>query len=113
MAVENKYLNQDIFVIEADTEAANLTIFDADAPIAFRVIDVWAIGTPGAASDTVKVTDGTNDITDAIAVTAALIARASTIDDAYWEIAAGGTLKLVVASALDATVYIMCQKRNP
>lgn len=113
MTVESRYLNQDIFIIEVDTEAASVVIFNGDAPCAFRVIDVWAIGTPGASSDTVKITDGTNDITDAIDVTAALVGRAGTIDDAYWDIAAGGSLSAVVASALDATVFIMCQKRNP
>lgn len=114
MSVPNKALINDIFVIEVDTEAgATINVFSSDAPCAFRVIDAWGIGTPGAASDTFKITDGTNDITDTVAITAALVGRVGTIDDSYWDIAAGGSLAVVAASNLDATVFIMCQKRNP
>ncbi len=107
-------LNDDIFIIMADTGGANITVMDGDVPMALEVIDFWAIGEGSGASDTVKLTDGTNDITDALDVsTDKGVVRASTIDDAYSAIAAGGTLALVVASAAPAKCFIMCMKVNP
>ena len=78
-------------------------------PFAIKIIDVIVISTASVGSATVKLTDGTNDITDAIvAATDTNVVRAGTIDDAYNEIAAGGTLKVVTNGASDrADVYIM------
>lgn len=64
-----------------------------------RITDVWLVktGAAGHASeDTITVKNAADAITDAIAVGAAdkAIKRASTIDDAYWEIAAAGTLRI-------------------
>jgi hypothetical protein len=109
-----RQLNDDIIVIMADTGGANLTVMNADVPCALEVIDFWAIGEGSGAADTVKLTDGTNDITNALDMsTDKGVVRASTIDDAYSSIAAGGTLALVVASACPAKCFIMCQKVNP
>lgn len=77
-------------------------------PFGIKIIDVTAIATATSASGTVKLTDGTNDITDAIAIaTDTNIDRAATIDDAYNTVAANGTLKVVTNGANDrADVYI-------
>lgn len=50
----------------------------------------------GVATTTLKVQNGATAITDAIAVSGAdkAIIRAATLDDAQWEIAAGGTLRI-------------------
>jgi hypothetical protein len=89
---------------------ANANIHDANAPFKYRVIDAWSVAT-GANGGSWKLTDGTNDITDAAAVTAVdkTIDRASTIDDAYHEIAAGGSLTVVGDGAnADVIVYVKC-----
>ena len=113
MAVDAKVRHMDFFIIEVDTEAANLTIFDADAPSKFRIIDVTVLTLVTASSGTLKLTDGSSDITNAIvsAVTK-VVTRAGTIDPAKNEIAAGGTLKIVVANAADARVLISCVRTD-
>lgn len=63
-----------------------------------RVLDAFFIkaGTTGGASDTVQLLNGTNAISNALAlssVAAGSIVRASSMAQAYAEIAAGGTLK--------------------
>lgn len=108
-AVEAKYRSSDVFVIDVDTEAATAVVFSSDAPAKFRVIDVLVIALATAGSGTVKITDGTSDITDAIvAATDKAVTRAGTIDDAKNEISAGGSLSVVVANAADARVIITC-----
>lgn len=63
-----------------------------------RILDAWAVHTGGAGetSDTVQVLNGSNPITDAMSWAGAdkAIVRAASIDDAYHEIAAGGTLRV-------------------
>jgi hypothetical protein len=63
-----------------------------------RVIDAWAQHTGGAgeASDTIQVKNGGNAITDAMDWSGAdnAIVRASSIDDANYEIADSGTLRV-------------------
>lgn len=62
-----------------------------------RVIYVWTVNKGlGTASDTIQVLNATNAITDAIDINIAdtTKAEASTYDDAYAEIAAGGTLRV-------------------
>ena len=84
---------------------------DASAGIAFtlpyklRVTSVTAISTATVALATVTVSDGTNDLTDAIVI-ATLHGRveASTLDLTYAEVA---SVTLTTASAADrATVFI-------
>lgn len=78
-----------------------VTIFNADCPVKYRIIDVTfyvrSLRTGGTPAHTVKLTDGTNDITDTVDadVTVNAPTKAGTIDDAYDTIAADGTLKLV------------------
>jgi len=79
-----------------------------------RVIDVWAVKVGGDGStggDTVQVKNGANAITDAISlgVSDKDIARASQIDDAYHEIAAGGTLRVTAAKDSDCQCVVYVQ----
>ncbi len=115
MAVIEKYVSSELFVIEALTESgsASLKIYDADAPASFKVIDMIAIGEPGGASDTVKLTDGTNDIVAALTTTTTDVpVRAADIDQTKNTVAAGGTLELVTTSACTARVFIICRRTN-
>lgn len=101
------------FVIPVtNTGAAEVTIFNGNAPFKMRIIDAWAISTQ-ANSGTWKITDGTNDITSAIAYSTSDkgISRATTLDDANYTINANGTLKLVSSEETDkAVVYISAIK---
>lgn len=83
-----------------------------------RVLDVWLVKTGGAghaSEDTITVKNGATAITDAIAVGAAdkAIKRAGTIDDASWEIAAAGTLRITRTKGagggnnVQCTVYVL------
>jgi len=99
------------FVLTATLTAGNTVIIhNADSPFKYRVIDAWSIA-KSADAGTWKVTDGTNDITNAVAVTATdkTINRAGTIDDAYHTIAEGGSLSVIGDGSLaDVEVYIKC-----
>jgi hypothetical protein len=68
-----------------------------------RVIDVVVIKTvaAGGAGDAITVKNGATAITDAIDINAAdkTVKRAGTIDDAQYEIAAGGTLRVTRTKA--------------
>ena len=92
-----------------NTGATTLAIFTSDAPFKFRVIDAWAVSTRVTNVSTFKIDNGTNDITEAVAYNTADngIARADAIDDAYHEVAASGSLRLISGDVADlAIVYI-------
>jgi len=97
-------------VLIASLSAGNTaTIFNANAPFKLHIIDAWSVAT-SADAGTWKLSNGTNDITNAVAVTAAdkTVNRAGTIDDAYHEIAANGSLSVVGDGSLaDVIVYIL------
>ena len=79
-----------------------------------RVIDAWLVKTGGAggASDTIQVKNGATAVSDAMSINVAqkAVVRAATIDDAAWEIAAGGTLRVTRTKAsannVACTVFI-------
>jgi len=75
---------------------------------AMRVVDVKVVKTGGAggASDTIQVLESTNAISDALDINVAdqVIVRASTIDDANWDIAAAGTLRITRTKVSAANV---------
>ena len=75
-----------------------------------RVIDVYcvAVGGAGGAADTITVGNGASAITDAIDMNVAdvVIVRAATLNDANWDIAAAGTLRVAGASAVTCEVVI-------
>jgi hypothetical protein len=100
------------FILKATlTAGSTVQVYDENAPFKFAVIDAWSIA-KSADGGTWKLTDGTNDITDAVGVTATdkTINRAGTIDDAYNQIAAStGSLSVVGDGTLaDVDVYILC-----
>lgn len=78
-----------------------------------RVVDAWLVlRSAGVASCTLQVKNGANAITDAMAASGSdqAIVRAASINDAYHEIAAGGTLRVTSASGAtqpDAVVYVL------
>ena len=65
-----------------------------------RVVDAWCVKRGGdghATEDTIVVGEGANAITDAMAIGAPNdtgVTRAATIDDANYDIAAGGSLRI-------------------
>jgi hypothetical protein len=85
---------------------------DVDVTITYktRVTDVYAIqvGGAGGAGDTITVKNGATAITDALDLNVADGTRvnATTYDDAQWEIAAAGTLRVTGASGVTAEVVI-------
>ena len=115
MGVISKVISDNLFMIEALTEAAisELKIFDSYAPAAFQVIDAYVISELTGSGDTVKITDGTNDIVAAMATaTIDLLVRAVDIDLTFAKIAAGGSLSTVTASGAAGRVFILCQRTN-
>ena len=78
--------------------ATGLEIFKADAPFKFEVVDVIVQPRGTSNNGTIKITNGTNDITNAMvcAVDKTMV-RPTTIDDVYSTIEADGTLDIVCA----------------
>jgi hypothetical protein len=78
-----------------------------------RVIEAWLVlRGAGVATTTLQVKNGANAITDAMAASGSdkALVRAATLDDASWEIAAGGTLRVTSATGAtqpDATVFVL------
>ncbi|HIJ67245.1 MAG TPA: hypothetical protein HPP51_03050 [Planctomycetes bacterium] len=101
------------FVLTATlTAGSTVQIHNSNAPFKYRVLDAWSVAT-SADGGTWKLTDGSNDITDAVTVTGTdkTIDRAGTIDDAYHEIAASGSLSVVGDGAnADAIVYVLAMR---
>lgn len=114
-ALMNEILGE-IKIVQEVTEDATggLTIFDGDAPCAFEVLDVIVQARTSNGGGSMKLTNGSNDITDAIAcVTDKVIGRAGTIDNAYSEIPVDGSLVIVSNGAADrALVTIIVRKSS-
>lgn len=78
-----------------------------------RVIDAWLVlRGAGVSTTTLQVKNGTNAITDAMAASGSdkAVVRCASLDDAYWEIAAAGTLRVTSATGAtqpDATVFVL------
>jgi hypothetical protein len=104
------------FTVVLTTDSADLTdSYTVPAGKKLRVLDAYAIkiGANGGASDTVQVFNGANPITDAMSlnINDQYIVRAGTINDAYWEVAAGAALTATAVEATtdaDAKVVITC-----
>ncbi len=78
--------------------ASGLEIFKANAPFKFEVVDVIVQPRENSTNGTLKITNGTNDITDAMVCAAdKTMVRAASIDDLYSEIEADETLEIVCA----------------
>ena len=91
---------------------ATYNIYQSNAPRRFVVYRVYGYMTgAGAATDTVVVDNGTNNITDTISV--ALLSDtdafdAAQINDANNVIQKGGSLRIVTASGALCTVFMDC-----
>jgi len=86
-----------------------VSIFNANAPFKFRVLDAWAVNNKADNSGNWKLTDGTGDITTVVTLGSVdnAMTRATSIDDARHEIAANGTLSIVASEGTDtARVYV-------
>lgn len=84
-----------IFVQKVTTGAASITVTGLGE--GDEIIDVMIIPTGASTNGTIKITDGTHDITDAMTcATDKTIDRAATIDDAYSTLPAAGA-KIVCA----------------
>jgi hypothetical protein len=93
------------FTYDVTTGAADIKIFDGDTPFKFEIVDViiQSRGTDG--TGTLKITNGANDITDAMTCAVdKTMARAGTIDDAYSTIAKNGTVQIACAGGTVANV---------
>jgi len=95
-------------ILREQYDASEVKVFDGDCPRKILVIDCWTIPSEANGSGTVKLTDGTNDITNAIvAAVDKTIGRAVTIDDAYNTIAANGSLSIVPANSAAGEMFIV------
>ena len=87
------------FDVTADA-SAGLSIFNANAPFKMKIVDVIVETTATVTSETVKLTNGTNDITNlVVSDTDLAVTRVGTIDRAYSTIAKGGSLKVVALTS--------------
>jgi hypothetical protein len=78
------------------------------------IVDVVVRSKATSGSGSLKLTNGTNDISNAIAcATDKAVARAGTVDSAYSTIAKGGTLKVVSNGSTDrGLITIIAIKRD-
>jgi len=91
--------------------SATVSIFNADAPFKFRVLDAWGIDTQAGNAGNWKIDNGAADVTSTVAYAASdtLISRADSVDDVTHDIAASGSLRLINSNAADTSiVYISC-----
>ena len=100
------------YAVTADA-TSGLAIYDSAVPFDFEILDVVVQCTAANASGTLKLTDGTSDITDAIVCAVdKTIGRAGTIDDAKSSLSAGDTLKVVSNGAADRGTVTIIGKRS-
>lgn len=106
-------------VVSVDTEAGTSTykLFSGSPlPFPIRIVEVkgYMLGA-GAASDTVKLTDGTNDITSTedLSVLADTDAwDCSQIDNAYADLERGDTLQVETASDALTRVFVFFVRKG-
>lgn len=113
LALAGNKLGAPHFCFDLDTDSTNSTYtVVASAPFKFRVVAVRGhmIGA-GAASDTVVVKNGSNSITDTVDVSTLSdkeVVAFNTLDDAYSDVARGGSLVVTTASAALVRLSIEC-----
>jgi hypothetical protein len=85
-----------------------------DAAFKFKIITAWVVmNGAGDSFDTVKLTDGTDDITDTLDVSSAGdtdLVSFGELDDAYATIEKGGDVVAETASGALVDVYALCVK---
>jgi hypothetical protein len=95
-----------IFVQKVTTGAASITV--TGLAQGDEIIDVMIIPTGASTNGTIKITDGTSDITNAmLCATDKTIARAATIDDAKSTLPAAGAKIVCAGDAVASTVAIV------
>ena len=96
-------------VYDVTTGAASIKIFDANAPYKFEVVGARIQPRGDSTNGTMKLTDGTHDITNAmVCATDKTMVTPSTIDNAYSTIEALGTLEIVCAGdSIPATIGLV------
>ncbi len=97
---------------QVTTGASSVKIYDANAPFKFQVLDLVLEPQGGSTNGTMKLTNGTNDITDAMvcAVDKTMV-KPLTIDNQYSTIAKGGTLEIACAGdSVGSTIGLMTIK---
>ena len=102
--------------IPVTTGSSSVSVFNANAPYTFEIIDVIIQPRGASSNGTMKLNNGSNDITNAIACAVATdVARVGTINSSYSTIAKGGSLVIVCAGDTPANtiglVTIVCIKR--
>jgi len=97
-----------------DGTAAEVHIFNANCPRKLRIVDVWIeITAAGSSATTVKLDNGTNDITDAMdcyntgSIGDTDIVRCGEIDDAYSTLDVDETLDVTVSDTTDSPAGIV------
>lgn len=105
-------------VFRFDLAAGALADTDIVTTYKVRVIDAFLIlRGAGVSTTTLQVKNGTSAITDAMAASGSdkALVRAAVIDDAAWEVAAAGTLRVTSATGATqpaATVYVIAHRVN-
>jgi len=100
------------FVLQVTTVASTTTyrIWDKSCPRSCRIIDGWGVLT-GDPAGTLKITDGTNDISDTVDVSAVSGDKdrftVGELDDTYTDLSEGGSLRVVTASDALTRFYIL------
>jgi len=93
-----------VLAFNLTTGASSVKIFDQNAPYKFQIIDVIIQPRGASVNGTMKLTNGTNDITNAMTVAVdKTMVRPSTIDDLYSTIEKGQTLEVVCAGDVAAS----------
>lgn len=96
--------------VPTGSHSAGTPVVDTSLPVGSEIIDVNVVATATNASGTVTVSDGTNDITNAIACdTDNAISRAASIDQAYNVVVAAG-LTLTANATGDAGIAYVYYK---
>jgi len=103
------YVNHAIAITyQVTTGATAIDIFASNAPFKFMVQDVIVTPRNVSTNGTLKVTDGTNDITNAmVCAVSGTIVRAASIATAYNTINEGGSLRIVCAGDTVANTQAM------
>jgi len=101
-ALGNLKWKKSIHIVEADILADASSGFVVDVPFACTVVGMRAIPTVSNASGTVTLSDGTNDISDALDIAVVSVPdQAALLDQDYVDLKKGDTFVLTTNGAGD------------
>ncbi len=97
------------FTLQITTGSASEDIFDDAIPFDCEIVDVIVQCQGTSTNGTMRITNGTNNITDAMTVAVdTTVVRAATIDNAYSSLVIGDTLEVVCAGdAVASTIGLV------